>query len=100
LHFYNIFTHLFFSFELLTVTSLAFLQGYAPLMSDFDDFWQRRLFTQISDCWNRPINSCPGSWIRVMEREFYWDTKWQRKRLQYVSDTLSDFGSLFCSIMK
>ena len=35
----------------------ALSQGYAKLMSDFDDFWQRRLYSQISDCWNRPINS-------------------------------------------
>jgi hypothetical protein len=32
-------------------------QGYAKLMSDFDDLFQRRLYSQISDCWNRPINS-------------------------------------------
>jgi serine palmitoyltransferase len=44
-------------------------KGYAVLLKSFDDFYQRRMYTRISDCWNRPICSRPGAWIEVMERE-------------------------------
>jgi len=43
-------------------------KGYAPLLRDFEDFYTRRLFHRVSDMWNRPISSCPGAWIDVMER--------------------------------
>ena len=43
-------------------------QGYAPLVKDYDDFYQRRLYTRIRDCWNRPIDSRPSRVIGVMER--------------------------------
>jgi serine palmitoyltransferase len=42
--------------------------GYAPLVRDYDDFYQRRLYRRIRDCWNRPIDSRPGRIIGVMER--------------------------------
>ena len=42
--------------------------GYAPLLRDFDDFYTRRLYTRIRDCWNRPINTRPGARVGVMER--------------------------------
>lgn len=44
-------------------------QGYAPLLSGFEDFFTRRLYRRSRDCWNRPISSAPGPWIDVMERE-------------------------------
>lgn len=44
-------------------------EGYAPLLQDFEDFYTRRLYNRINDCWNRPINSCPGAWINVMLRD-------------------------------
>ena len=44
-------------------------EGYAPLFSDFDSFWLRRLYVRISDCWNRPISSGPGAWIDVITRK-------------------------------
>lgn len=44
-------------------------KGYAPLLSDYEDFYARRLYRRIHDCWNRPISSCPGAEIDVMERE-------------------------------
>jgi serine palmitoyltransferase len=43
-------------------------KGYAPLLLDFEDFYTRRLYYRIRDCWNRPINSAPGAHISVMER--------------------------------
>lgn len=42
--------------------------GYAPLVRDFDDMYTRRLYYRIRDCWNRPIDSRPGSHCSVMER--------------------------------
>ena len=48
--------------------SLISLQGYAPLLQDFEDFYTRRLYRRIQDAWNRPICSAPGAWIDVMER--------------------------------
>lgn len=42
--------------------------GYAPIVRDFDDFYQRRLYYRIRDCWNRPIDSRPSRIIGVMER--------------------------------
>jgi serine palmitoyltransferase len=43
-------------------------KGYAPLVRDFDDMYTRRLYYRIRDCWNRPIDSRPGSHCSVMER--------------------------------
>eukprot|EP00271_Cylindrocystis_brebissonii_P018252 TRINITY_DN5091_c0_g1_i1.p1 TRINITY_DN5091_c0_g1~~TRINITY_DN5091_c0_g1_i1.p1 ORF type:complete len:500 (+),score=76.51 TRINITY_DN5091_c0_g1_i1:646-2145(+) len=43
--------------------------GYAPLCRDFEDFYTRRLYHRIQDCWNRPIASAPDAWIDVIERE-------------------------------
>jgi hypothetical protein len=41
--------------------------GYAPLVADWEDFFQRRLYQRIVDCWNRPVASCPGAWMDVVE---------------------------------
>eukprot|EP00798_Chlamydomonas_sp_ICE-L_P019243 gene19243-25873_t len=43
-------------------------QGYAPIRELFEDFYQRRMFSRIKDCWNRPICSAPSAWIDVMDR--------------------------------
>ena len=42
--------------------------GYAPLVSDFESFYTRRLYTRIRDCWNRPVTGVPGRTITVLER--------------------------------
>jgi len=42
--------------------------GYAPIVSDFEDFYTRRLYDRINDCWNRPIASNPGAYIDVLSR--------------------------------
>jgi len=44
-------------------------KGYAPVVRDFEDFYTRRLYRRIEDCWNRPINSNPGAFINVMNRD-------------------------------
>jgi len=43
-------------------------KGYAPIRDPYEDFYQRRMFSRIQDCWNRPIASAPGAWINVMNR--------------------------------
>eukprot|EP00457_Paulinella_chromatophora_P003629 gb/GEZN01003637.1/.p1 GENE.gb/GEZN01003637.1/~~gb/GEZN01003637.1/.p1 ORF type:complete len:509 (-),score=84.28 gb/GEZN01003637.1/:507-2033(-) len=43
--------------------------GYAPIVYDFNDFYTRRLYKRMNDCWNRPICSAAGTWIEVMERK-------------------------------
>lgn len=43
--------------------------GYAPLVSDFESFYTRRLYKRIRDCWNRPVTGVPGRTIAVLERE-------------------------------
>ncbi|CAB4392875.1 serine palmitoyltransferase component [Rhizophagus irregularis] len=43
--------------------------GYAPLNSDFDNFYVRRLKLRINDCFNRPVTGVPGRKITLLERE-------------------------------
>nr|WCZ58769.1 serine palmitoyltransferase 2 [Seculamonas ecuadoriensis] len=43
-------------------------KGYAPLLRDFEEFWNRHAYKNIHDCWNRPICSVPGERIDVIER--------------------------------
>ncbi|EPZ34220.1 PLP-dependent transferase [Rozella allomycis CSF55] len=43
--------------------------GFAPLTSDFESFYTRRLYTRIRDCWNRPITKVPGRTIHLLTRE-------------------------------
>ena len=45
------------------------VKGYASVVRDFDDFYQRRFYRRICDCWNRPINSRPSGIIGVVERD-------------------------------
>ncbi|KAI3901949.1 hypothetical protein MKW92_014692 [Papaver armeniacum] len=42
------------------------LRGYAPICTN--DFFTRRLYRRVQDCFNRPIASPPDSWIEVVER--------------------------------
>lgn len=37
----------------------------APLLDDFQDFYIRRLYQRIADCWARPIASAPGAWVEL-----------------------------------
>ncbi|KAL0024670.1 hypothetical protein WJX77_007715 [Trebouxia sp. C0004] len=43
-------------------------KGYAPIRQDYEDFYTRRMYYRIHDCWNRPIASAPDAWIDVMSR--------------------------------
>lgn len=46
-----------------------FQHGFVPLYADFESFYTRNMYRRIRDCWNRPIGSCPGAVIDVLERE-------------------------------
>eukprot|EP00158_Paraphelidium_tribonemae_P007255 Partr_v1_DN28169_c1_g1_i1_m54952 putative Serine palmitoyl-transferase len=48
---------------------LKVINGYAPLTSDFESFYTRRLYTRIRDCWNRPITGVPGRHVDLLERD-------------------------------
>lgn len=41
---------------------------YAPLLKSWENFYTRRLYHRIQDCFNRPIASRPGATISVLER--------------------------------
>ena len=43
--------------------------GYAPLNSDFDNFYVRRLKMRINDCFARPTTGVPGRYITLIDRE-------------------------------
>lgn len=43
--------------------------GMAPLTSDFESFYSRRLYQRIRDCWNRPTTLVPSRIVHVLERE-------------------------------
>ncbi|KAI4178519.1 MAG: hypothetical protein L6R41_008357 [Letrouitia leprolyta] len=42
--------------------------GYAPLNSDFDNFYVRRLQLRINDCFARPVTGVPGRFITLLDR--------------------------------
>lgn len=44
------------------------LDLYAPLLKSWENFYTRRLYHRIQDCFNRPIASNPGATIKVLER--------------------------------
>lgn len=41
-----------------------------PVCKGDEDFYTRRLYHRIHDCWNRPIRSAPGACIDVLRRRF------------------------------
>lgn len=43
--------------------------GYAPLNSDFDSFYTRRLKTRLDDCFSHPATGVPGRTINLLDRE-------------------------------
>lgn len=44
------------------------LKGYAPICLGLEDFYTRRLYLRIQDCFGRPIASAPDAWFDVVER--------------------------------
>lgn len=43
--------------------------GYAPLNSDFDNFYIRRLQLRINDVFRRPVTGVPGRFITLLDRK-------------------------------
>ena len=41
----------------------------APLNSDFDNFYVRRMKMRINDCFARPVTGVPGRFITLVDRE-------------------------------
>jgi len=44
-------------------------KGYAPIIDETPAFFRRYLYGRICDCFNRPIQSKPGAFIDVMDRD-------------------------------
>ncbi|KAJ2809550.1 serine palmitoyltransferase component [Coemansia guatemalensis] len=42
--------------------------GYAPMVSDFDSMWTRHFYFRMLDCFNRPIGSVAGGYVKLCER--------------------------------
>ncbi|KAK7203761.1 putative serine palmitoyltransferase 2 [Myxozyma melibiosi] len=42
--------------------------GYAPLTSDFDSFYVRRLKERFDDCFSRPTIDVPGRYLTLLDR--------------------------------
>ena len=53
------------------VMNILIKQGYAPLNSDFDNFYVRRLQMRINDCFRRPVTGVPGRLITLLNRVSY-----------------------------
>ncbi|KAL7551502.1 hypothetical protein ACHAWF_014696, partial [Thalassiosira exigua] len=47
------------------------LARYAPLLKSWENFYTRRLYHRIQDCFNRPLASRPGARVAVIERVSY-----------------------------
>ncbi|KAF5350432.1 hypothetical protein D9756_008665 [Leucocoprinus leucothites] len=43
-------------------------QGYAPLNSDFDSFYTRRLKTRLDECFSQPVTGVAGRTIVLLDR--------------------------------
>jgi serine palmitoyltransferase len=41
---------------------------YASLLTSWENFYMRRLYTRLQDCFNRPIASMPAATLQVLER--------------------------------
>lgn len=41
---------------------------YAPLLKSFENFYTKRIYHRIQDCFNRPLASNPGAQVHVLER--------------------------------
>lgn len=44
------------------------MQGYAPLNSDFDSFYTRRLKRRMDDCFSQPVTGVAGRTIVILDR--------------------------------
>lgn len=42
--------------------------GYSVLLKSWENFYTRRLYHRLQDCWGRPVASAPAAYIDVMKR--------------------------------
>ncbi|KAF8270672.1 serine palmitoyltransferase 2 [Lactarius quietus] len=45
------------------------IDGYAPLNSDFNSFYTRRIQKRVNDCFFTPVTGVPGRTINLLDRE-------------------------------
>ncbi|ORX99432.1 PLP-dependent transferase [Basidiobolus meristosporus CBS 931.73] len=64
-HIRDLFGKVFTSSEYIP---FSFIDGYAPMISDFESFYRRRLYRRISDCFNRPVIGIPGRFVTLLDR--------------------------------
>ncbi|GFS16232.1 serine palmitoyltransferase 2, partial [Elysia marginata] len=67
------------------------LEGFVPLFLSWESFYTRNLYRRVRDCWNRPVASCAGVRLDVMERtspDFGWNFQLTGKKLDVMN-----FGS-------
>lgn len=77
-------------------TGAAAEDGYAPLLQDFENFFTRRLYHRIQDCWNRPIAGPPLSGkLPVIIRETTYVTLLYNGLCKSLLTLLSLFFSSF-----
>ena len=77
-------------------TGAAAEDGYAPLLQDFENFFTRRLYHRIQDCWNRPIAGPPLSGkLPVIIRETTYVTLLYNGLFKSLLTLLSLFFSSF-----
>ncbi|KAK4790911.1 hypothetical protein SAY86_031324 [Trapa natans] len=43
------------------------MEGYASICLGLEDFYTRRLYLRIQDCFGRPISSAPDAWFDVVD---------------------------------
>jgi serine palmitoyltransferase len=65
--------------------------GYAPLNSDFDNFYVRRLQMRIGDCFARPTTGVPGRFITLLNRA--WDGSYTKLKLTGTSTETLNMSS-------
>ncbi|KAL0721142.1 hypothetical protein Bca4012_035741 [Brassica carinata] len=75
------------------------LQGYAPIFLEHEDFYMRRGYHRVQDCFSRPIASAPDAWFDVVEKVWNEEEKVldrptkSRKCLNLGSYNYLGFGS-------
>ncbi|XP_061712839.1 serine palmitoyltransferase 3-like [Cydia pomonella] len=63
-------------------------EGYAPLYSQFDEFFSHYVYRRGRICYNRPVCSAPNSEITLMERtsdDYNWTFRFTGRELKCVN---------------
>lgn len=61
---------------------------FVPLFSEYECFYTRNLYTRIRDCFNRPICSVPGAFIKIVERlsdDYNWTFNYSGKSIEALN---------------